>query len=205
MGVQHTVSGSLHLYWFIEQDAILKKHAWPPPFNRLDLDWVTRSPTTCRELAMKKKRAWAARCNQVFCEWSKKTVQKRDTRLRLCWGKPVPMVTGGFRETTSDMHFRGCKAASRDKWAITHTDNLCTCQHAVILHLSHSVWKSFLRLFSGVFLCVHVSERWQLDTQIDIKRKRGCVCLFSVFPYVLLTIWRRSPFLKDRSEAVLDS
>lgn len=25
------------------------------------------------------------------------------------------------------------------------------------------------------------------------------------FPYVLLTIWRRSPFLKDRSEAVLDS
>lgn len=72
MGVQHTVSGSLHLYWFIEQDAILKKHAWPPHFNRLDLDWVTRSPTTCRELAMKKKRAWAARCNQVFCEWSKK-------------------------------------------------------------------------------------------------------------------------------------
>lgn len=25
------------------------------------------------------------------------------------------------------------------------------------------------------------------------------------FPYVLLTIWRRSPFLKDRSDAVLDS
>lgn len=25
------------------------------------------------------------------------------------------------------------------------------------------------------------------------------------FSYVLLTIWRRSPFLKDRSEAVLDS
>lgn len=73
------------------------------------------------------------------------------------------------------------------------------------------------------YRCFEKNAKWQIreqGRQIDdqwpwmfscspsvLQVHVGCTFLKQRrdFPYVLLTIWRRSPFLNDRSEAVLDS
>lgn len=129
------------------EQTLFPKRAWTPPLNRLDLCCVTRSRTasTSQELQVAIKIAmtllrWTeqwdvislgegfvneAKCVQKRVSWHKKIEPSR--------GRPVPMVTGGFRETTSDMHF-GVQSSQSNNWAITQTDkvpSLSTCSYSL--------------------------------------------------------------------------